>query len=81
MSDHADLSQNKQYTAEELKFQYKAASDLILEIRSDIDTLDELDPQFILDMLGVLGLEFKVGEAASIAFIESCRLENNILFN
>ena len=81
MSDRADLSQTKGYTPEELQFQYNAASDLIHEIRSDIDTLDELDPQFILDMLGVLGLEFKVGEAASIAFIESCRLENNILFN
>ena len=88
MSDHIDLSQTididlsqtKGYTVDELEFQYNAATDLIREIRSDIDTLDELDPQFILDMLGVLGLEFKIGEAASIAFIESCRLENNILF-
>ena len=44
MSDHADLSQTKGYTPEELQFQYNAASDLIHEIRSDIDTLDELDP-------------------------------------
>ena len=53
--------------------QMEMAEDLINEICADIDDLEELDPMFLLDMLGVLGLSLTVGSEASEAFIEECR--------
>jgi hypothetical protein len=36
---------------------------------SDIEELDELTPALLLDMMGVIGVEFAVGDKASQAFI------------
>lgn len=55
---------------EDHKFQIETAKSLIEEINSDIDELDELDYVFLLDMMGVLGIEFAVGTKASESFIE-----------
>lgn len=51
--------------------QIEQAKNLIEEIKKDIEKLEELTPSFLLDMMGVLGLEFAQGNAASEAFIMS----------
>jgi hypothetical protein len=53
--------------------QMEMAEDLINEICADIDELEELDPMFLLDMLGILGLSLTVSSEASEAFVEECR--------
>jgi hypothetical protein len=53
--------------------QMEMAQDLIDEICADIDELEELDPLFLLDMLGILGLSLTVSSEASEAFVEECR--------
>jgi hypothetical protein len=53
--------------------QMEMAEDLINEICADIDELEDLDPMFLLDMLGCLGLSLTVNSEASEAFIEECR--------
>lgn len=51
--------------------QNEQAQNLIDEINKDIAELEELTPEFLLDMMGVLGLEFSQGNAASEAFVFS----------
>ena len=53
--------------------QLEMAEDLINEICADIDELDDLDPMFLLDMLGCLGLSLTVSPEASEAFVDACR--------
>jgi hypothetical protein len=53
--------------------QLEMAEDLINEICADIDELEELDPMFLLDMLGCLGLSLTVSSEASEAFVNACR--------
>lgn len=49
------------------KFQEQVAIALVREMRQDAE-IGEIDASFILDMMGVLGVEFAVGDKASIAF-------------
>lgn len=51
--------------------QHEIASRLIAEIRQDIEDLEELDADFLLDMMGVIGVSFTVSDDASVAFILS----------
>lgn len=51
--------------------QYQMAEDLVEEIMKEIDRLKELSPALVLDMMGILGIEFTVGDEASRAFLES----------
>jgi hypothetical protein len=53
--------------------QTEMATSLIEEINKDIEGLEELTVDFLLDMMGVCGLEFKTGEAASLEFIEGLK--------
>jgi hypothetical protein len=53
---------------EEIK-QWETAESVIEEIKRDIASLDELSPALLLDMMGVIGVEFSVGDKASQAFI------------
>lgn len=48
---------------------YIFAERLIEEINSDIDSLSELDPLLILDLMGIIGIEFAVGNAASDEYL------------
>jgi hypothetical protein len=52
--------------------QHTIARGLIREINSDIEDLEELTPEFLLDMMGVLGVSFTESDDASIAFIRGC---------
>jgi hypothetical protein len=51
--------------------QHEIAEAVITEMNKDIEDLTEVTPDFLLDMMGVLGVEFSVGEKASLAFITS----------
>ena len=52
--------------------QYEMANAVISELLSgDIEELEELTVDFLLDMMGVCGVEFAVGEKASLAFINA----------
>jgi hypothetical protein len=53
---------------EEMK-QWETAEAVIAEMKQDIDSIDELSPALLLDMMGVIGVEFAVGDKASQAFI------------
>jgi hypothetical protein len=53
---------------EEIK-QWETAEAVIAEMLSDIEELNELTPALLLDMMGVIGVEFAVGNKASQAFI------------
>jgi len=53
---------------------YHIANDLIKEIKKDISTLQELDPLFLLDMMGVLGIQFIQGNDSSTEFIKICSM-------
>jgi hypothetical protein len=46
------------------------AKDLVAEILEQIDEVEELTHSLLLDVMGVLGVSFYAGEAASLAFIE-----------
>ena len=52
--------------------QYDMASKLIAEINLNIEDLEELTPDFLLDMMGVLSFSFTEGDDASIAFVFGC---------
>lgn len=50
--------------------QYEMANAVIKELLSgDIEELEELTADFLLDMMGVCGVELAVGDKASHAFI------------
>lgn len=51
--------------------QYAIAEDLVEEIKKEIDRLKELSAAVVLDMMGILGVEFCIGDGASRAFLES----------
>ena len=51
--------------------QYEMAEAVISEMKKDIEELEELTADFLLDMMGVCGMEFAVGEKASLAFINA----------
>ncbi len=53
---------------EEIK-QWETAEAIIAEMLCDIEDLDELTSALLLDMMGVVGVEFAVGNKASQAFI------------
>ena len=57
--------------------QYDMASKLIAEINLNIEDLEELTPDFLLDMMGVLGVSFVEGDDASIAFVFGCVLDES----
>jgi DNA-binding XRE family transcriptional regulator len=50
-------------------FQRKVASALISEIFRDIADIEEITPELILDMMGVIGVEFSIGDKAFLEFI------------
>ena len=49
--------------------QWEIAEVVITEVKKDIDSIEDLSPALLLDMMGVVGVEFAVGEGASLAFI------------
>ena len=51
--------------------QYEMANAIIEEVNKDIAELEELTADFLLDMMGVCGIEFAVGDKASLAFINA----------
>jgi hypothetical protein len=53
----------------EFGFQLKVASALVSEILSDVEDAEEITPELILDMMGVIGVEFSIGDKASLEFI------------
>mgnify|MGYP006268297901 CR=1 FL=1 len=53
---------------------YYIADQLIKEIKSDISTLEDLDPLFLLDMMGVLGIQFVEGNNSSNEYIKICSM-------
>jgi hypothetical protein len=71
MLEHITSVSENSYSKEELVFQYENAQELITQIKSDIDTLDELDTTLLLDLLGVIGVQLIKGSAASAAYLDS----------
>lgn len=53
---------------------YHIANQLIKEIKSDISNLKELDPLFLLDMMGILGIQFVQGNESSTEYIKICSM-------
>lgn len=51
-------------------YQYNTAAALINEIKADISRLSDLDPLFILDLMGILGIQFAEGTDASKEYFE-----------
>jgi hypothetical protein len=50
-------------------FQRNVATALISEIFTDIADAEEINPELILDMMGLIGVEFSIGDKASLEFI------------
>ena len=55
------------------EFQRESAAHLAEWICGDESALEELDADFLLDIMGILGLSFVKSDAASQAFIASLR--------
>ena len=53
----------------ETKTQREIAQSLIEEINGDIVDLSELNTEFLLDMMGVIGVEFTSSDKASLEFV------------
>jgi hypothetical protein len=49
--------------------QLEMAKNFLADIKSNYESLDEIDAMGILDSLGVCGLSLVIGEDASVAFL------------
>ncbi len=49
--------------------QLEMAKNFLADIKSNYESLDEIDALGILDSLGVCGLSLTIGEDASVAFL------------
>jgi hypothetical protein len=56
-------------------FQRDVAEALISEIFSDVADAEEITPELILDIMGVIGVEFSVGDKAFLEFIGASHSE------
>ena len=53
---------------------YYSAYELIEQIKADIDSLEDLDPLFLIDMMAIVGIQFTQGTDCSTEYLKICSM-------